>query len=93
MQPADKLTDEEMLQAFAKNAEYILELEQKIEDFESRLSGFLQAYPEDVFPEPTKEDYKKAHELLSQISPTFGSRLFGAWGRHIATQIKNALHG
>ena len=66
----------------------------KWEDVElliEKLDGFLNAYPEDLFPEPTKDQYKEAHRLLEQIRPGFGMYLFGSWGRHITRCIADSL--
>lgn len=66
-------------------------LVQQNEAFTQTINGFVAAYPEDIFHEPTKEEYARAHELLDQIRPGFGSVLHGSWGRHIAKRIKETL--
>jgi len=62
-----------------------------VEELKKRIDGFLNAYPVDLFPEPTKEQYAEAHQLLEQIRPGFGSALHGSWGRHIARCIADSL--
>ena len=66
--------------------------DEEIAEFYRVMQGFVDAYPASVFPEISSEDYKKVHEVLSrEFSEGMGSRLHGAWGRHISMQIKNAL--
>jgi len=72
-------------------ADHIDKLEERIENFLHIMNGFVKAYPEDVFPTPTKEEFKEANRLLEPLGKSFGSRLHGAWGRHIASQIKEAI--
>jgi len=71
---------------------HVENLEEKIHRFNGVMDGFLKAYPEDIFPEPSKEDYKRLTKVLDlNFHKGFGSALHGAWGRHISTKIKRTL--
>ena len=66
---------------------------EQIDEFYHVMNGFVEAYPESMFPEIISEDYKKVHAVLTEAfgSKSFVSRLHGCWGRHISTKIHEAL--
>jgi hypothetical protein len=56
--------------------------EDRLEEALHRIIAWAEAYPLDAFPEPTKEYYKKAHEVLTANGMTL-DRLSAAAMRHV----------
>jgi hypothetical protein len=68
----------------------------RLEEALHRVASWAEAYPEAVFPEPTKGDYSFAREVLRDNGLTL-DRFSAAAMRHVVTQIahiaRTALEG
>jgi hypothetical protein len=60
--------------------------EERMAEALERIVQWPEAYPLKVFPEPTKEYYAKAHEVLQANGMTL-DRLSAAAMRHVITQV------
>jgi hypothetical protein len=58
----------------------------RLEEALHRVASWAEAYPLSVFPEPTKDYYSRAHEVLTANGMTL-DRLSAAAMRHVVTQI------
>ena len=67
-----------------KEIESQKELMEDVEDIICEIKSWAQAYPETVFIEPTKEDWKKADEVLKEA----GLSLTGMSGSNMRHVIK-----
>jgi hypothetical protein len=65
---------------------------ERMEEALQRIAEWAKAYPLDVFPEPSKEYYAKAAEVLKANGMTI-DRLSAAAMRHVITQVGKIAEG
>jgi len=54
-----------------------------VEEIIQRLRSFSRAYPEDIFPAPSKVEIVEVHRVF----PGFTDRVSASMGRHIGKQL------
>lgn len=60
--------------------------EDRLEEALQRILSWSEAYPKDIFPEPDKAYYAKAHKVLVENGMTL-DRLSAAAMRHVVTGV------
>ena len=73
-------TDEALARASAA------ERNERMQEALERIAQWADAYPLDIFPEPDKDYYRRAHEVLTANGMTL-DRISAASMRHVITRV------
>jgi len=62
----------------------------KLSDLKKEIEELQNPYPEDIFPIPTKQEWKKFHKILEEKNLT-QDKFFGYFGRLVWNNCKERL--